>query len=166
MEIVELLTSGALEPLPVRSWDVRRARDAFRFMSQAKHVGKIVLSLPAAPLQTQATALITGGAGELGVACGKAPGRGARYASPVLASRRGRQAASAVALEAELTEFGAHVTIAACDVSDRDQLASLIDSIPEDWPLKVVIHSAGGTRRRRDRVAHARANRRGVRTQG
>ena len=142
VEIVELLTDGVLEPLPVRSWDVRRARDAFRFMSQAKHVGKIVLSLPAAPLHTQATALITGGAGELGVAVARhlVVAHGMRHL--VLASRRGRQAASAVALEAELKELGAHVTIAACDVSDRDQLASLIDSIPEAWPLKVVIHSA------------------------
>ncbi|MYZ37312.1 zinc-binding dehydrogenase, partial [Streptomyces sp. SID4917] len=39
----ELFEQGVLEPLPVRSWDVRRARDAFRFMSLARHVGKIVL---------------------------------------------------------------------------------------------------------------------------
>ena len=32
--------------MPVRVWDVRRAREAFRFMSQARHVGKIVLTLP------------------------------------------------------------------------------------------------------------------------
>uniref|UniRef100_UPI001C855DB2 type I polyketide synthase n=1 Tax=Streptomyces beigongshangae TaxID=2841597 RepID=UPI001C855DB2 len=45
-ELVDLFTGGALRPLPVRVWDVRRAREAFRFMSQAKHVGKIVLSMP------------------------------------------------------------------------------------------------------------------------
>ncbi|MYZ40503.1 MULTISPECIES: zinc-binding dehydrogenase, partial [unclassified Streptomyces] len=41
--LMGLFGQGVLEPLPVRSWDVRRARDAFRFMSLARHVGKIVL---------------------------------------------------------------------------------------------------------------------------
>ena len=45
-ELVGLFGVGALEPLPVRAWDVRRAPEAFRFMSQARHIGKIVLSLP------------------------------------------------------------------------------------------------------------------------
>ncbi|MCU7707500.1 zinc-binding dehydrogenase, partial [Streptomyces albidoflavus] len=39
-ELLGLFAEGALRPLPVRAWDVRRAREAFRFMSQAKHVGK------------------------------------------------------------------------------------------------------------------------------
>ncbi|MEV0041729.1 polyketide synthase dehydratase domain-containing protein, partial [Streptomyces sp. NPDC050804] len=34
--LMELFGQGVLEPLPVRSWDVRRARDAFRFMSLAR----------------------------------------------------------------------------------------------------------------------------------
>ncbi|RZD89712.1 hypothetical protein C0Q64_29715, partial [Streptomyces albidoflavus] len=44
-ELLGLFVEGALRPLPVRTWDVRRAREAFRFMSQAKHVGKIVLTM-------------------------------------------------------------------------------------------------------------------------
>ncbi|WP_446049747.1 beta-ketoacyl synthase N-terminal-like domain-containing protein, partial [Streptomyces albidoflavus] len=39
-ELLGLFAEGALRPLPVRAWDVRRAREAFRFMSQARHVGK------------------------------------------------------------------------------------------------------------------------------
>ncbi|MGX1800465.1 zinc-binding dehydrogenase, partial [Streptomyces albidoflavus] len=46
-ELLGLFAEGALRPLPVRTWDVRRAREAFRFMSQAKHTGKIVLTMPA-----------------------------------------------------------------------------------------------------------------------
>ncbi|MET9110883.1 beta-ketoacyl synthase N-terminal-like domain-containing protein, partial [Streptomyces zhihengii] len=41
-EVVGLLEQGTLKPLPVASWDVRRAREAFRFISQARHVGKVV----------------------------------------------------------------------------------------------------------------------------
>ena len=42
------LTAGVLQPLPVKTWDVRRAAEAFRFMSQARHIGKVVLTMPAA----------------------------------------------------------------------------------------------------------------------
>ncbi|WP_245849577.1 zinc-binding dehydrogenase, partial [Lentzea kentuckyensis] len=41
--LVALFRDGELEPLPVTTWDVRRAPEAFRFMSLARHVGKIVL---------------------------------------------------------------------------------------------------------------------------
>ncbi|HEV7759545.1 MAG TPA: acyltransferase domain-containing protein, partial [Acidimicrobiales bacterium] len=46
VEIVRLLEAGALHHLPVTRHDMGRARDAFRSMSQARHVGKIVLTVP------------------------------------------------------------------------------------------------------------------------
>ena len=64
-ELLELFRAGVLEPLPVTAWDVRRAPEAFRFMSQARHTGKIVLSLPSA-IDPEGTVLITGGTGTLG----------------------------------------------------------------------------------------------------
>ncbi|MBN0049425.1 zinc-binding dehydrogenase, partial [Streptomyces actuosus] len=33
-ELVELFEAGVLEPLPVTCWDVRRAPEAFRYLSQ------------------------------------------------------------------------------------------------------------------------------------
>ena len=30
------------------AWDVRRAPEAFRYLSQARHIGKIVLTIPRA----------------------------------------------------------------------------------------------------------------------
>ncbi|MEU7909420.1 beta-ketoacyl synthase N-terminal-like domain-containing protein, partial [Actinoplanes sp. NPDC049118] len=44
--LLGLLGAGNLDALPVTAWDVRRAPEAFRFMSQARHVGKIVLTVP------------------------------------------------------------------------------------------------------------------------
>ena len=64
-ELVGLFGSGVLEPLPVRAWDIRRAPEAFRFMSQARHTGKIVLSLPSV-IDPRGTVLVTGGTGTLG----------------------------------------------------------------------------------------------------
>jgi polyketide synthase 12 len=142
-EIVALFERGVLEPLPIRAWDVRRAPEAFRFMSQARHTGKIVLTLPDPPLEEQGTVLITGGTGQLGslVARHLVSEHGVR--SLVLASRRGREAPGAGDLEDELTALGARVEIARCDVADRAQLQSLFDRVPSEHPLGAVVHTAG-----------------------
>ncbi|MGW0551750.1 type I polyketide synthase, partial [Streptomyces altiplanensis] len=88
------------------------------------------------------TTLITGGTGGLGghVARGLARA-GAEHL--LLVSRRGEDAPGADALRAELAGLGARVTITACDVADRDALAALLDSVPDDAPLNAVIHTAG-----------------------
>ena len=87
--------------------------------------------------------LITGGAGGLSglVARHLVRERGARYV--VLASRRGPEAPGALELGDELRATGAEVVLARCDVSDRDQLAALIASVPDEYPLKMVVHAAG-----------------------
>ncbi|MFJ7416901.1 SDR family NAD(P)-dependent oxidoreductase [Streptomyces sp. NPDC098077] len=89
------------------------------------------------------TVLITGGTGGLGalVARHLVAEHGVRHL--LLVSRRGDQADGAGALAAELTESGAHVTIAACDVADRDHLASLLASVDPEHPLTAVVHAAG-----------------------
>ncbi|WP_157420772.1 type I polyketide synthase, partial [Actinomadura kijaniata] len=61
----------------------------------------------------------------------------------LLLSRRGPDAPGAQELRAELTGAGAEVTVAACDVSDRDDLAALLATIPAEHPLTAVIHTAG-----------------------
>ncbi len=91
----------------------------------------------------ESTVLITGGMGELGVLVARHLVIEHGMRNLVIVSRRGREAAGADALEAELTELGARVTIVACDVSIREQAASLIESIPADRPLGMVVHSAG-----------------------
>jgi NADPH:quinone reductase-like Zn-dependent oxidoreductase len=52
-------------PLPAACWDVRRAPEAFRYLSQARNVGKVVLTMPAPP-RSDGTVLITGASGALG----------------------------------------------------------------------------------------------------
>ncbi len=87
--------------------------------------------------------LITGGTGALGglVARHLVADHGMRRV--VLASRGGPQASGSGELEAELTELGAQVTVAACDVSDRDALAGLVGSVLAEGPLSTVVHAAG-----------------------
>jgi NAD(P)-dependent dehydrogenase (short-subunit alcohol dehydrogenase family) len=89
------------------------------------------------------TVLITGGTGALGAHVGRwAAAQGAAHV--VLVSRAGRDATGAAELEAELIGLGAHVTITACDVTDRRALADVLDAVnSEELPVTAVVHTAG-----------------------
>jgi len=93
-------------------------------------------------LDPQSTALITGGTGDLGSLVARHLVSKHGVAHVVLASRRGREAEGASQLEAELLKLGARVTMTACDVADREQLAALIEAVPEECPLSAIVHTA------------------------
>ncbi len=136
-EVMALFAAGVLHPLPTRAWDVRQAKDAFRFISQAKHIGKVVLTVPREG--RVGTVLITGGTGNLGAAAAKHLVTAHGVRDLVLASRSGP--ASAGDLERELTELGAQVRIVKCDVAERAAVAKLLAEIGD--ALTGVVHTAG-----------------------
>ncbi|WP_439386195.1 type I polyketide synthase [Amycolatopsis lexingtonensis] len=137
-ELAGLFEAGALTPLPRRTWDLRQVPEAFRFISQARHVGKNVVTVPR-HLDPDGTVLVTGGTGTLGARIARhlVTAHGVRRL--LLVSRRGPDAPGAAELASDLTALGAEVTIAACDATDRDALAELL----ADVPLTGVVHTAG-----------------------
>ncbi|QLY29586.1 type I polyketide synthase [Nocardia huaxiensis] len=141
-ELVSLFESGALQPLPITLWDVRQAPESFRYLSQARHIGKNVLTIPTPP-DPEGTVVITGGTGGLGAVVARhlLAEYGIRHL--VLTSRRGPAAAGAAELAAELTAAGATVHLAACDVADGDAVRALIAGIDPAHPLTGVVHAAG-----------------------
>jgi polyketide synthase 12 len=141
-ELVKLFENGELHPLPARSWDIRHALDAYRFLSRARHVGKLVLGVPT-PMNPEGTVLITGGTGVLGALLARHLVTRHGVRNLLLISRRGLAADGAAAIESELTELGASVRIAACDAADRDALQALLAEVPAEHPLTAVIHAAG-----------------------
>ncbi|MGW3682789.1 type I polyketide synthase [Streptomyces prasinus] len=89
------------------------------------------------------TALITGGTGAIG-------GHVARWLAAegadhlVLLSRRGPEAPGARDLTAELTALGARVTVRACDLQDRADVARTLAELAADGvTVRTVMHTAG-----------------------
>ncbi|MBQ0852009.1 SDR family NAD(P)-dependent oxidoreductase [Streptomyces sp. BH-SS-21] len=91
----------------------------------------------------EGTVLITGAMGMMGrhVARHLVTAHGVGHL--LLAGRRGMAGAGAAELHDELTALGATVTIAACDVSDKDSVAGMLTGIDPAHPLVGVVHAAG-----------------------
>ncbi|GAA3015727.1 type I polyketide synthase [Actinokineospora globicatena] len=152
-QVMALFAEGVLSLPPLRTWDVRQAREAFRYMSQAKHVGKVVLTLPGGPDPDDAV-LITGGTGALGGVLARHLAASGRR-NIVLLSRSGKASESLVS---DVEELGATVRVVAGDAADRDLVAGL--------GVRSVFHAAGVlddgvfsslTRERLASVLHAKA---------
>ncbi|WP_344904716.1 SDR family NAD(P)-dependent oxidoreductase, partial [Actinomadura meridiana] len=89
------------------------------------------------------TVLITGGTGTLGALVAEHLITQHGAARLLLTSRRGLDAPGAAELQERLEGLGAQVAIAACDAADPDALAELLAGIPDDQPLRTVVHAAG-----------------------
>ncbi|HKS49866.1 MAG TPA: beta-ketoacyl reductase, partial [Amycolatopsis sp.] len=92
--------------------------------------------------EPRGTVLVTGGVSGVGAQVARwLAGKGAEHV--LLAGRRGMNTPGAGELADELTAKGARVTVAECDVADRDSLRKLLDSVPVEAPLTAVVHAAG-----------------------
>ncbi len=143
-----------LSPLPFRVFPVFNVVGAFRTMSQAKHIGKVLVSMRGAhaevapPLpqeasfRADASYLVTGGLGGFGCIVARwMVDRGARHL--VLAGRSGASSEEAVRTVEELRAAGAEVRVARLDVTDRAGVDALIAEIGAEMPpLRGVIHAA------------------------
>ncbi len=94
------------------------------------------------PLRADATYLVTGGLGGLGLEVARwMVEQGARHL--VLVGRRAPSAPASEALRA-LEQAGAHVTVASVDISHEAEVARLLQRLDTDSPpLRGIVHSAG-----------------------
>ena len=154
-EVMGLVEARRLGPIHREVFPIDCAADGFRRMAQAKHIGKVVVSVrgdeappldrvEVAPMATSTfkaggVYLITGGLGALGLEVARwLVDKGARHLA--LLGRRAPSAEALAKIEA-LTEAGASVTVLSADVARPDQLSEALDAIV--LPLAGVIHAAG-----------------------
>ena len=152
-ELAQRFAAGDYLPLPSTVFPITEVVDAFRYMAQGKHVGKNVLSftapvIPVAPchepgrlLKSDATYLITGGAGGFGWDIAKwMASEGARHLA--LLSRSGPRAEIAEEL-AELRATGVTVMDLRADVTDPGDVRRAIERVTKELPpLRGVVHAA------------------------
>ncbi|MER6366679.1 SDR family NAD(P)-dependent oxidoreductase, partial [Kitasatospora sp. NPDC001527] len=97
----------------------------------------------AAPDWSAGTVLVTGATGAIGGVMARHLVAECGVRHLLLTSRRGAEAEGAKELCADLTALGADVTLAACDVADREELARLLAGVGTAHPLTAVVHTAG-----------------------
>ena len=156
-EIMALFAEGVLHPLPYHTFEAEDVVDAFRYMQQARQIGKIVITYhhgihrphnPAPgtrqPLQLAADAcyLVSGGLRGFGLRAAEwLASKGARHL--LLISRSGPQTLEAQEAIARLEAQGVSVHAAACDVTDRNALAALLAETATTLPpLQGIVHAA------------------------
>jgi len=148
-QLFEQFEDGSLKPLPLKVFPLVDVVSAFRYMQQAKHTGKIVITFSEQvkeqeplTINSDSTYLITGGLGDLGLLVARwMVERGARHL--VLVGRSAVKPAVRSQLE-QLELKGARVVVAQADVSDYEQVAELLASLGQSSPpLRGIIHAVG-----------------------
>lgn len=145
-DVLPALALGDLARLPLEVRPLAAAQDALRRMAQARHMGKLVLTVPSSagetvPVDPAAAYLITGGFGGVGLASARwLVGKGARQIVLVGRSAPNAAASSAVAaLEAQ----GAKVRAVQADLADLNAMRVLLAEVVSHAPLRGIIHAAG-----------------------
>lgn len=153
-EAAELISDGTFRPLPYRVFSVSQVANGFRYMAQAKHTGKIVVSMregrawmepsfgEGPDFHSDATYLITGGCGGFGLVVAQwIVEKGGR--NLVLVGRNGVASDEAKRAVQELEKKGVSVGVVKADVSREPELAAAISEIDRTMPpLKGIFHAA------------------------
>ncbi|NER24034.1 MAG: SDR family NAD(P)-dependent oxidoreductase, partial [Symploca sp. SIO1C2] len=150
-ELMEKFDHGKLNPLSHKVFPIQKAIEAFRHMQQAKHMGKVVISMAETitaemprqvSVKREGSYLITGGLGALGL-------RVAQWMVDIGAGHlvlMGRSAPSEAAQQVinQLERAGAQVVVVSGDVSKKQDVVRILAEIDSSYPpLRGVIHGAG-----------------------
>ena len=132
-----------LKSLPVTSFPLEKYTDAFRYMQQARHTGKIAINITCSPvIRDNASYLITGGMGGLGLLITDwLVEKGAKRI--VLVGRSAGNEEAQLKIK-ELTDKGIDIVVETLDVSDSASLGNAIQKCAQhELPLAGVIHAVG-----------------------
>ncbi|WP_041777951.1 type I polyketide synthase [Beijerinckia indica] len=144
-KVMDLFEKQILTPLPYRPYPAAEVIDAFRLMQQSGHIGKLIVTPPALPASTGASAhelkiatdkahLITGGLGGFGLETARwLVDKGARHL--VLIGRNGATTPESQAVIETLRAQGANVHVEALDITDHEGVKKLFGRFGKDLPV-------------------------------
>jgi len=146
--------SGQYKPLPVTEFRASEIANAFRFMAQSKHIGKVVVKFDNQVVEAiinedynpvykpDGTYLIIGGTSGFGLEVAKWVGS-KNIGRVVIISRRGQASPECQQVIKFLHERGVTASAFAVDVTDNSSVTSLISQIRKDGPaLRGIFNSA------------------------
>ncbi|MBD2364812.1 SDR family NAD(P)-dependent oxidoreductase [Anabaena minutissima FACHB-250] len=141
-KIMPQFATEQLKPLPQTQFPITNVVDAFRYMQQAKHIGKIVVTQTELTFRADSTYLITGGMGGLGLLVAEwMVEKGARHL--VLLGRSGANGEVKQSIKT-LQQMGAQVMVTQADVVNLEQMTKVIEDIERSLPpLRGIIHAVG-----------------------
>ncbi len=152
-EVMSCYERGVYTPLPEQVFGISKLSEAIRFMAQAKHIGKVIVSMddPAvvvaeasgtgALFRGDATYLITGGLGGFGLAVAEWMAReGAR--SLAVIGRSGATDEAELRVQA-LRDRGVHVAVMRADVAQSSHVRRVLADVRATMaPLRGIVHAA------------------------
>ena len=142
-ELRQQFIEQKLQPLPHKVFPIQQANEAFRYMGQAKHIGKVVIELPTGDriVKPDGCYLITGGMGALGLQVAHwLVEEGAKHLVLL-----GRSQPSPTAQQAikNLQNKGITVDPVRADISDYNVVKEAIANLCASHFLRGIIHAAG-----------------------
>ena len=146
------MKSGVVKPLPTTCFLNNQLEQAFRYMAQGKHIGKVVISttdgagqLPAVVLpkfscQPDKSYIVTGGLGGFGLELVQwLAEHGARHVT--VTSRSGAKSSYQQWVVSRLRGSGVNVTIATHDTTTVEGVAEMLGATSQ--PVTAIFHLAG-----------------------
>lgn len=153
--LVQRFEQKVYRPLPYLPFQLYQVKEAFRYMQQARHIGKLVILLRQQDalvsvhpqtqpftLQADATYLITGGVRGFGLATARwMVAHGARHL--VLVSRSGTPLPEDVNTFDEMRAAGAEVWLESVDIVQEHAVMALLERLKDTQPpLRGIVHAA------------------------
>jgi len=142
-QLFDQIEAGELPPPDVRAWPLEQAKEAYRFMAQGLHTGKIVLTQTRpSRIRDDASYLVTGGLKGIGL-------RTAQWLAETGATNlvllgRSEPDQTTRAILDDLKDRGVSVLARSVDVTDQNAMGALISEIESALPpLRGVFHCAG-----------------------
>jgi acyl transferase domain-containing protein/NADPH:quinone reductase-like Zn-dependent oxidoreductase len=141
-----LFSNEDLKALPSKVFTIDKVVEAFQFMATAKHIGKVVLSLPDnkdhhVEIKPEQSYLITGGLGGLGLRLSQwLVDQGASH---LVLTARSQPKEEAQRVLQDLEEKGVQVKVVNSDISNAAAVQALIETSEAFAPLKGIVHLAG-----------------------